>query len=128
MAMFVLNRKHTYRSTSGVISFEKGIPVFVPPYMHKEIIAIGAEPADGAEIDLLGPEVVAKPEPSVLERKDDLFAAFQIISDRNDPKDFTGAGVPTVKAVEKIVDFDADRNEIVEAWAEYRVAKAEEGQ
>lgn len=125
MSLFVLNRNHTYRSTSGVISFEKGVPVFVPPYMQKEVIAIGAERADGEQVDVLGPETT-KPVPlSDLERKDEIFAAFQLISEKNDPKDFTGAGVPTVKAIEKIVAFDVDRNEVVELWGEYKAALAE---
>lgn len=125
MSLFVLNRNHTYRSTSGVISFEKGVPVFVPPYMQKEVIAIGAERADGEQVDVLGPETTQPVPLSDLERKDEIFAAFQLISEKNDPKDFTGAGVPTVKAIEKIVAFDVDRNEVVELWGEYKAALAE---
>lgn len=125
MSLFVLNRNHTYRSTSGVISFEKGVPVFVPPHMQKEVIAIGAERADGEQVDVLGPETTQPVPLSDHERKDEIFAAFQLISEKNDPKDFTGAGVPTVKAIEKIVAFDVDRNEVVELWGEYKAALAE---
>lgn len=126
MPQYILNRNYVHRSTLGVVSFEKGKPSHVPPMMEKEIMAIGGERADGTTIDPLDPEVIAKVPPSPMERRDDLFAAFQIIAERNDSKDFTGAGVPTVKAVEKLVDFDVDRNEVVEVWAEFKAAKAED--
>ena len=126
MPQYVLNRNYTHRSTHGVVSFEKGAPSHVPPMMEKEIIAIGGERADGTQFDPLDPEQAEKIPLSPIERRDELFAAFQIITDRNESGDFTGAGVPTVKAVEKLVDFDVDRAEIVEVWAEFKQAKAEE--
>ena len=126
MPQYVLNRNYTHRSTHGVVSFEKGKPSHVPPMMEKEIIAIGGERADGTQFDPLDPEQAEKTPLSPIERRDELFAAFQIITDRNESSDFTGAGVPTVKAVEKLVDFDVDRAEIVEVWGEFKLAKAEE--
>ena len=45
--------------------------------------------------------------------------------ERNDSKDFTGQGVPTIKSVEKIVSFDVDRSEVVEAWGLYKISLAE---
>ena len=49
--------------------------------------------------------------------------AFALLVERNDSKDFTGAGVPSVKAVEKLVDFDVDRNEVVALWQAYRAGE-----
>ena len=49
--------------------------------------------------------------------------AFALLPERNDSKDFTGAGVPSVKAVEKLVDFDVDRNEVVALWQAYRAGE-----
>ena len=125
MAMYALNRNHTHRSVNGVVSFEKGVPTWVVPALEREIVAIGAERVDGDAPEVLDPEVVQEPAPSPEQRRDDIFAAFQLISERNESKDFTGAGVPTVKAIEKIVNFDVDRNEVVDLWGEYKVLKAE---
>ena len=83
MPQYILNRNYVHRSTLGVVSFEKGKPSHVPPMMEKEIMAIGGERADGTTIDPLDPEVIAKVPPSPMERRDDLFAAFQIIAERN---------------------------------------------
>lgn len=126
MPEYTLNRNHLYRSTSGVISFEKDVPAFVPPYMEKEIIAIGGVRVDGATPDYLDPVKAAKQAPQGQEREDELYGAFGLLIERNDPKDFTGAGVPTVKAVEKIVDFDVERVELNDLWGSYKAAKAEE--
>ena len=55
------------------------------------------------------------------ERRDEIFAAFKLLVETNDSKDFTGAGVPTVAAVKKLVGLDADRAEVIELWSEFRV-------
>lgn len=125
MPEYVLQRNHTHRSTLGVISFTKGEPAWVPPIMEKEIIAIGGERVDGDKPDVLDPEKVEEVPLSFQDRRTAIFAAFELISERNESKDFTGAGVPTVKSVEKITEFDVDRNELVEFWGEYRAEKAE---
>lgn len=125
MPNYILNRTHTHRSTLGVVSFIKGEPAWVIPAMEREVVAIGAIREDGQEVELLDAETPLKHVPQGLERTDELYAAFELIIQRNDAKDFTGSGTPTVKAVEKIVDFDVERTEVAEAWAEYQVVKAE---
>lgn len=125
MAEFILNRTFTLRTTNGVISFTKGEPTLVPPLMERDVVAVGGVRADGADVDMEEAQTPAKPIVSGLEREDDLFAAFALLIEKNDSKDFTGQGVPSVKAVEKIVSFDVDRAELAEAWAAYKVNQAE---
>ena len=125
MPNYVLNRNYTHRSVNGVVSFVKGESTWVVPMMEREVVAIGAERVDGESVELLDPEKVAKIPLSPIERQDELFGAFELLIEKNDSADFTGAGSPTVKAIEKIVDFSTDRVEIDTAWAEYKVAKAE---
>lgn len=125
MPNYVLHRNHTHRSTLGVLSFVKGEPTWVTPVMEKEIIAIGGERVDGDTPDVLPPEAAEVVPLSFQERRDAIFTAFQLISERNESKDFTGAGVPTVKSIEKLTDFDVDRNEVVELWGEFKAEKAE---
>lgn len=125
MKKFTLHRDYTVRSTNGVISFKKDEPTAVPPELHREVIAIGAQLVEGSEVELIDAEKPAKYEPNILEREEELFAAFEIISERNDSNDFTGAGTPTVKAIERIVEFDVERKEITDTWAAWRIKKAE---
>lgn len=127
MPQYVLNRNYLHRSLHGfTIKFEKGQPVYVPPACETEVVAFGAECVDGVAPEVLAPEAPEKIDLSMGERKDQLFAAFELLAERNDTKDFTAQGVPTVKAVEKIVDFSADKKEVAEGWTEWKIAKAAE--
>lgn len=125
MPEYVLNRNHTLRSTLGhTIQFEKGQPAYVPPALEREAVAIGAVRADGDTIDPLGAEKPAVEALSQDERENQMRLAFELLIEKNDSKDFTGQGVPTTKAIEKIVGFDVDRHEIAELWARVK-AEAE---
>ena len=121
MAEYVLNRNFVLRSMTGhSVNFVKNVPTFVPALIEREARGIGAERVDGANPDMLDPE---SPEVAPLshdERAEQIRTAFALLTERNDSKDFTGAGVPSVKAVEKLVDFDVDRNEVVALWQAYR--------
>ena len=124
MAEYVLNRNFVLRSMTGhSVNFVKNDPTFVPALIEREARGIGAERVDGANPDMLDPE---SPEVAPLshdERAEQIRTAFALLTERNDSKDFTGAGVPSVKAVEKLVDFDVDRNEVVALWQAYRAGE-----
>ena len=124
MAEYVLNRNFVLRSMTGhSVNFVKNVPTFVPTLIEREARGIGAERVDGANPDMLDPE---SPEVAPLshdERAEQIRTAFALLTERNDSKDFTGAGVPSVKAVEKLVDFDVDRNEVVALWQAYRAGE-----
>ena len=124
MAEYVLNRNFVLRSMTGhSVNFVKNIPTFVPALIEREARGIGAERVDGANPDMLDPE---SPEVAPLshdERAEQIRTAFALLTERNDSKDFTGAGVPSVKAVEKLVDFDVDRNEVAALWQAYRAGE-----
>jgi hypothetical protein len=122
MPEYVLNRNYVLRTTKGhTISFVKGEPSWVPPIIEKDAIAIGAERADGGATDPLGPEKEAVKTISGEELKTQMFTAFELIVEKNDAKDFTGQGIPSVKAVERILGFDVDRSDVVQAWTEFKV-------
>ena len=124
MAEYVLNRNFVLRSMTGhSVNFVKNVPTFVPALIEREARGIGEERVDGANPDMLDPE---SPEVAPLshdERAEQIRTAFALLTERNDSKDFTGAGVPSVKAVEKLVDFDVDRNEVVALWQAYRAGE-----
>lgn len=126
MPNYVLNRNYTLRSVMGhTINFTKGAPTYVPPLVEKEVVAIGGEREDGKTLDpLIIPQGGAQGvDPG--ERRSSILSAFELIVDKNDPKDFTGQGSPSVKAVERIVEFDTDRSEIAGLWAEFRASRVE---
>lgn len=125
MPLYVLNRNYTLRTTLGVITFEKDKPTWVVPHMEKEVCQIGGERVDGENPDLIEDEKQVVLPPSGDVRKDQIFAAFEMIIEKNDSKEFTGQGVPTAKAVEKLVGFEVERNEVATAWGEFQVAKSE---
>lgn len=125
MAEFMLNRNHTVRSTSGyTIMFEKGVPTHVPPVMIQEVLAIGAERLDAAQ-DGHHAEPVSKQEPIGEERESDILAAIEMIVDKNEPRDFTATGMPTVKSVSAIVGFVVDKRELSDVWNKRNEAKVQ---
>ena len=127
MPEYVLNRNYTLRTTNGVISFEKGQPTWVVPMMERDAVAIGAERVEGEAPNPLGDFDVPKlPVYTPDECTAQILSAFELLIERNDAKDFTGQGVPSVKAIEKIVGFDVDRSEVLETWAQYKADKAEQ--
>lgn len=124
MPEYILHRTHLLSTTNGVVSFEKDEPTWVPNHMIRDAEAIGAIPVDGDLQDPLGEEKKLPEIPVGDDRKDQIFTAFELLIERNEANDFTGQGVPTVKAVEKIVGFDVERSEVLELWAEHKVSKA----
>ena len=124
MAEYVLNRNYVLRSMTGhSVNFVKNVPTFVPALIEREARGIGAERVDGNNPDMLDPETPEVAPLSHDERAEQIRTAFALLTERNDSKDFTGAGVPSVKAVEKLVDFDVDRNEVVALWQAYRAGE-----
>lgn len=122
MAYFTLHRD--YRFISGVghtIQFHKGEPTYVQPALHKDVQAFGAVPADDAEVEsILGSEPVKPPEVPLEERHRQLLDAFKVLQERNDRDDFTGQGIPSIKALKKIVtDFVPSKDEVENLWHNY---------
>lgn len=124
MPQFVLNRNYTLRSLNGhIISFTKGEPVHVPPVCVKEALLIGAECVD-EKLDILDPEAVPVIPLTQDERRDAMIAAFKVLEERNEPKDFSGNGIPTVPAMEKLTKFDVVKKEVNDLWVAYVAEKS----
>lgn len=124
MPEYVLNRDYVLRTTKGyTVAFKKGEPVYVPPLIEKDAVAIGAERADNGKTDVLAPETGEKVPMTFEELREAMFAAFDLLVEKNDSDDFTAQGVPKVAVVEKMIETNIDRKELVEAWTEYRAGK-----
>lgn len=126
MPEYTLHRDYLLRTTNGVVSFEKDKPTWVVPAMERDAAQIGAQRVDGKGVDLLEAVVAPVVAPAGDDRAGQFYAAFELLIERNDSKDFTGQGSPTIKALEKILGFDVERSEAGEYWSAFRVAKAEQ--
>lgn len=126
MPEYVLHRTHTLRTTNGVVSFEKGKPTWVVPMMEKDAIAIGAQRCDGDAPDPLGEEKTPVRVLTSDEREAQFYTAFELLIETNDSKDFTGQGVPRVKAVERLTNLSVEQGEVIDLWHKYKMAKVGE--
>lgn len=120
---YIAPRNMTVSSTSGrSVEFVKGEPVFAPPQMHAELIAVGIVPAE----EIPEPVVSTSNEPVVAaEREAALFAAFEAVVLRGKRGDFTGTGVPHAAVLTKELGWSAiDAKERDAAWAKFQAAKA----
>lgn len=122
MPFYVLNRNYTHRSLLGhSVGFTKGQPTWVPPGpIEIEVVKIGAEMVDGENPSVLDDDTPVKEELSAEELELLVREAFKQVVKANNSKDFTGAGVPTVKAIEKITGEDVERSFIEEIWAKVK--------
>lgn len=121
MALFQLHRDYRFIATTGhSIQFTKGVPVYVPPVLHKEVQMFGAVPVEGDVESVLGEEAPAKDEVPVEERTRQLLDAFKQLQDRNERGDFTGQGIPSLPALKKLItDFTPDKKEVENLWHLY---------
>lgn len=125
MPTYVSSRTFTLRTTAGM-SFEvkKGVPFKAPVIIEEEIIASGGECLDGAAVltdDV--PDVVPVVEESA--RMDTIHKAFKDILQRNDAKDFTAQGTPSLVVMKRRTGLaELDRGEVDEFWTAYRQSAA----
>ena len=122
MAYFTLHRDHRFISALGhSVQFRKNEPVYVPPALHKEVQAFGAKPVDAAEVEsILGEEQEQKPEVAQEERHRQLLDAFKALQERNARGDFTGQGIPSIKALKTLItDFEPAKAEVENLWHLY---------
>lgn len=122
----VLNRDFVLNTTKGhSVGFKKGIPTHVPPAVYADAIAIGAQPEDGSDPDVLKDESKPTHPTDPADRNPLILAVIEKLLEKNERKDFTAAGSPTVKAVERELGFDVDAREIAGMWQAYHDAKAD---
>jgi hypothetical protein len=108
--IMTLNRRHSLGSTLGHrILFEKNKQTPVPKVLLEEALAIGAERVDGQAAFA---EPVAGAQPLSPEaRATAIRKALDEVVAKNDRDDFTAAGNPSLKALEKITNFRVDKLE-----------------
>lgn len=120
---FTLNRDRVHASVMGLsVEFKKGVPTHVPPELYAEVQAIGAVPED--ELDEAVTAAAKTNEPvDPNKRKDDVFAAFEMLALRNSREDFTAGGAPRDNALESILGWKISAKERDVLWTEFKVGK-----
>lgn len=121
----VLRRNYVMTSSFGhSIEFIKDVPTHVPDFIYHEALAIGAQTEDGTTVDMIGEPTSDKTPNDPVERSRLITMAIEDIVERNERREFTAAGSPSVKAVERAVGFDVDAREIQTLWQKYHDDKA----
>ena len=120
--VMVANRKVRVASLTGhVIVFEKDEPILVPASMIPECMAVGIIPADVDDTESYAPPEEKKPTvPTGLEREEELRKQINVMRERNERGDFTGAGRPDLRVLASLLGFKPDRVEVENLWAKMR--------
>lgn len=121
---FVMQRDRVYVSLLGhAVGFKAGVATHVPPELYAEVQAIGAVPE--AEI-VDAPKVAPTKEPAEpVARKEEIFAAFEMLALRNERGDFTAGGAPKDQALEGILGWKLSAKERDVLWAEFKIGPTE---
>lgn len=130
--LFKSARNITIASTLGhAIEFKKNIPTHVPRAMIEEVMEKGVLPCneDGSIIDADDEEAVAAlmPEaPKIVIRPKDqtevnekILDVMKQIVERNDPLDFTGAGMPSAKKIAQTLGWSVDTKDVRALWIKH---------
>lgn len=124
MPNFTLHRNFVLRSKFGhAINFRKGKPAWVPPVCVAEAVAIGAQPVD-EDVDVIGDE------PKVVhlaphEREEKIMEVILKLVARNERGDFTAAGLPDLRKMNGMLDFEATKPERDMVWQRYQAEQAD---
>lgn len=112
---FTLNRNLVIASTLGhAIGFKKDVPMEVPEILWAEVQKHGAVPEGDLYPDDEAPPAEIGPE----ERKSLIKAAMESIVLKNAREDFTAAGAPHARALERELGFRVDARERDTLWLE----------
>lgn len=118
MPNFTLNRDYVLATTRGhIINFVKGVPAWVPHECVQQAVSIGAECEE--EVDVIGDAPVPVVQPEGPARDEAFTTAFELLVARNNRDDFTGTGVPAVKAVQELLGFKPDKAELNTRWTAF---------
>jgi hypothetical protein len=121
MPQFTLHRNYIMNTTKGhSIRFVKDKPVNVPPICVEDAVAIGAQPVNPEEGDVLGEEEKVQPSLSPDEREAKVFEAFGVMKTRNERGDFTASGLPNNKRLPALLGFELTNRERDTYWQKYR--------
>ena len=119
---FTLNRDRVHASVLGLsVEFKKGVATHVPPELYAEVQAIGAVPEDEIVDEKAAIKTNEPSDPN--KRKEDVFAAFEMLALRNERGDFTAGGSPRDQVLESMLGWKLSAKERDILWTEFKVGK-----
>ena len=105
------------------------VPIEIPSPMVKDAIAAGMRLVEEDKTEEALVPTHDDPEPRNAEKRQELLlATIKKVRDRNDPKEFTAAGVPSAKAISMIVRFTVSQREITALYTALRDKEMAEAQ
>ena len=125
MPNMTLHRNFILRSKFGhAINFRTGKPTHVPPVCVAEAVAIGAQGVEDT-VDVIGDEPKEEVHLAPHEREEHIMKAIEKLVARNERNDFTGAGLPDLRRMNALLDFEATKPERDMVWQKYQAIIAE---
>ncbi len=122
---FMFHRDRVIASTMGLsIAFKKGVPMEVPTYMIKEIMAAGGvSEAEMTEDEIIATTSTEPTDPALREAA--LFAVFEKLVLSNVRENFTAGGAPhnAVLAAELGWSIQAKERDLV--WAKFKAGTSD---
>lgn len=115
-----LNRDYVHVSLSGLsIEFKKDTPVFVPPRLVREIVALGGTASDdspdkAAEVKALAEISAAQAEDAT--RAPKINEAIRTMIARNQRGDFTAASKPNLRILMNLTGLEITPEELAPMW------------
>ena len=107
---FILNRDLVVASTTGhCVEFKKDQPTFVPKPMHREVMALGAEPTEEIPVDPLAPVSIAPEDED--ERNEAIKGAIEALTLKNQREDFGAGGKPNLKPLSDFLGWTVSAKE-----------------
>jgi hypothetical protein len=120
---FVMHRDRTVPSTLGhVIEFKKGVPMHVPPALHRLVLEAGGEPEEELKEDPRDPKTpTGKVEPGdPQEREKQILDAMEMLATENKRENFTAGGAPHNKALTALLGWAPDAKERDTLWTKFQ--------
>ncbi len=115
---FAMSRHHVVTGLGHAVEFFPGKATHVPRELHRMVVAAGAQPVDGDEVEFetKTTEVHVPTDPA--ERNEMLKMALADMRLSEDREIFTANGVPKVKAVATMLGYEVTAAEVGAAWSE----------
>lgn len=117
----VVPRNYVLRSTRGhAIQFTKDEPIWVPRILVDEVLAIGGAFVEKVDEEKKFEEKAEKAPPTESERVAILIKCFKDLIKKNDPTDWTGSGMPSVRAIEVLTGLNFTTKEVKNLWIKFQ--------
>ena len=112
-------RDRVVSTTKGhTVRFEANVPKHVPIAILEDCLLVGGIPTSEDAVNEIKEEPAAKVIPQGGDRRAQILAKITEMVGRNQREDFTAAGKPDIRVMERELGFKIDSRERDEIWTE----------